>query len=83
MAARAIYNLVQPVPAAELGERKAANVAAAGADVFASGNPGCLVQVSTYLRRSGTALPTLHPVELLDASMRGASRAGLLAAARR
>ena len=78
-----IYNLVQPVPAAELGERKAANVAAAGADVFASGNPGCLVQVSTYLRRSGTALPTLHPVELLDASMRGASRAGLLAAARR
>ncbi len=78
-----IYNLVQPVPAAELGERKAANVAAAGADVFASGNPGCLVQVSTYLRRSGTPLPALHPVELLDASMRDASRAGLLAAARR
>jgi glycolate oxidase iron-sulfur subunit len=78
-----IYNLVQPVAAAELGDRKAANVAATGAEVYASANPGCLVQVSTYLRRSGTPLPALHPVEILDASMRGASRAGLLAAARR
>jgi glycolate oxidase iron-sulfur subunit len=78
-----IYNLVQPVAAAELGERKATNVAAAGADVFASGNPGCLVQVSTYLRRSGTPLPALHPVELLDASVRGLGRDRLLAGARR
>jgi glycolate oxidase iron-sulfur subunit len=78
-----IYNLVQPGPAAELGERKAGNVAATGADVYASGNPGCLVQVSTHLRRAGASLPALHPVEIIDASMRGASRAGLLAAARR
>src|SRR5581483_9094614 len=52
-----IYNLVQPAAAAELGERKAANVAETGADAYASANPGCLVQVSKYLRASGTPLP--------------------------
>ncbi len=78
-----IYNLTQPEPARELGERKAANVLATGADAYASANPGCLVQVSTYLRRSGRRLPALHPVELLDASIRGVDADRLLATARR
>ena len=78
-----IYNLTQPGPARELGERKAANVAATGAEAYAAGNPGCLVQVSRYLRRAGRALPALHPVELLDASLRGVGRDRLLASARR
>ena len=78
-----IYNLVQPATAAELGARKAANVAATGADAYASANPGCLVQVSTHLRRSGARLPALHPVEILDASIRGVSAEQLLASARR
>jgi glycolate oxidase iron-sulfur subunit len=78
-----IYNLVQPSAAAELGERKAANVAATAADAYASANPGCLVQVSSYLRKAGHARPALHPVELLDASIRGVSANELLAGARR
>jgi glycolate oxidase iron-sulfur subunit len=78
-----IYNLTQPERAGELGERKAANVAATRAEVYATGNPGCLVQVSRHLRRAGRALPALHPVELLDASLRGVGRDRLLAAARR
>jgi len=78
-----IYNLVQPQAARELGERKAGNVAATRADVYASGNPGCLVQVATALRRAGTPLPALHPVELLDASIRGVGAVGVLRAARR
>jgi len=78
-----IYNLVKPGAAAELGQRKAANVSATGADVYASANPGCLVQVSNALRRAGTELPALHPVELADASIRGVSAASLLRAARR
>ncbi len=78
-----IYNLTQPGPARELGERKAANVAATGADVYAAANPGCLVQVSTYLRRSGHRLGALHPVELLDASIRGVGRFKVLTSARR
>jgi len=66
-----IYNLVQPDAARELGDRKARNVAAATPDVYASANPGCLLQVSAALRRAATPLPALHPVELLDASLRG------------
>ena len=50
---------------------------------YASANPGCLVQVSTYLRRSGRPLPAVHPVELLDASIRGVGHERLLASARR
>ena len=78
-----IYNLVQPEAAAELGERKAANVSATGADAYASANPGCLVQVSTYLRRADAPLPALHPVEILDASIRGVGAQELLSSARR
>jgi glycolate oxidase iron-sulfur subunit len=78
-----IYNLVQPQAAADLGQRKAANVAATCAEAYASANPGCLVQVSNALRRAGTPLPALHPVELLDASIRGLDRVDVLRVARR
>jgi glycolate oxidase iron-sulfur subunit len=78
-----IYNLTQPAAASELGERKAANVLATGAHVYAAANPGCLVQVSTYLRRAGQRLPAVHPVELLDASIRGLGGYKLRTQARR
>ena len=78
-----IYNLVQPEAAAELGLRKAANVVRTGARAYVSANPGCLVQVSNHLRRSGRRLPALHPVELLDASIHGVTAGRLFAAARR
>jgi glycolate oxidase iron-sulfur subunit len=78
-----IYNLTQPGAARELGDRKAAHVLATGPDVYASGNPGCLVQVSAALRRAGRPLPALHPIELLDASIRGLGADELLATARR
>ena len=68
-----IYNILKPAAARELGERKAERVLATEPDVYASANPGCLVQVSTALRRAGRPLPALHPVELLDASLRGLS----------
>ena len=41
-----IYNVVQPEAARELGDRKAGHVLATGADVYASANPGCLVQIA-------------------------------------
>ena len=37
--------------------------------------PGCLVQVAQALGRAGRPLPALHPVELLDASIRGVAAA--------
>ena len=66
-----IYNLVAPSTADELGDRKAANVAASGAELLTAGNGGCLLQVQAALRRRGHPLPVVHPVELLDASIRG------------
>jgi glycolate oxidase iron-sulfur subunit len=78
-----IYNLVQPEAARELGERKAVHILALDPDVYASANPGCLVQVSSALRRAGRPLPALHPIELVDASVRGIGAHDLLASARR
>jgi glycolate oxidase iron-sulfur subunit len=78
-----IYNIVQPDAARELGERKAAAVLATGASVYASANPGCLVQISSALRRAQRPLPALHPIELVDASMRGVPAGRLRADARR
>jgi glycolate oxidase iron-sulfur subunit len=78
-----IYNLVQPEAARELGDRKAANVRATGAQAYASANPGCLVQVSQALRRAKRPLPALHPIELVDASIRNLTTARLLSQARR
>ena len=78
-----IYNVTQPDAARELGDRKAAHVLATGAQVYASANPGCLVQVATALRRASSPLPALHPIELVDASIRNLGAAGLLRQARR
>jgi glycolate oxidase iron-sulfur subunit len=77
-----IYNLVQPQAAGELGDRKAQRVLDTGADAYASANPGCLVQVSAALRRHGRPLPAFHPIELLDASIRGVDAKRLLEEAR-
>ena len=78
-----IYNVVQADAARELGDRKAAHVLATGAQAYASANPGCLVQVSGALRRAKTPLPALHPIELVDASIRNVGGGRLLSRARR
>jgi glycolate oxidase iron-sulfur subunit len=61
-----LYNLLQPEAAAELGRRKAANLAATGAGAVVAGNPGCTLQIAAHL-----GLPVHHPVEVLDASIHG------------
>jgi glycolate oxidase iron-sulfur subunit len=64
-----IYNLMEPASAGEIGERKVENVLAAKADLLVSANPGCTLQIGRSLRRRGVALPSLHPIEMLDASI--------------
>jgi glycolate oxidase iron-sulfur subunit len=78
-----IYNVVEAGTALELGDRKAAHVLATDPDAYASGNPGCLVQVTAALRRAGRPLPAFHPIELVDASIRGLDAEELLSQARR
>jgi glycolate oxidase iron-sulfur subunit len=73
-----IYNLVQPVAAAELGARKAAGVRATGADLVVSGNPGCSLQLAQALAATGQPLPVAHIAEVVDASIMGRSPATLL-----
>ena len=66
-----IYNLVEPEAAGELGRRKARNVLGTGAEAVVSSNPGCLLQIASTLEGEGRSLPTMHLVELVDASIRG------------
>jgi glycolate oxidase iron-sulfur subunit len=66
-----IYNLIQPRSADEIGERKASHVAATRADLLASANPGCTLQIGKLLRARGAEIPAAHPIEILDASISG------------
>jgi glycolate oxidase iron-sulfur subunit len=69
-----VYNVIKPAPARELGDRKAAAVAASGADLLITANPGCLMQVDSALRRQGSQgrpIALAHTIEILDASIRG------------
>jgi len=72
-----IYNLVEPQPAEQLGDRKAQNCLSTGAQAVVSANPGCLLQITSGLRRAGRELPVLHMVELVDASIRGVRPEGM------
>ncbi len=66
-----VYNILNPVPARELGDLKAANVLATGAELLVTANPGCLMQVASSIERSGRTMALAHTIEVLDASIRG------------
>jgi glycolate oxidase iron-sulfur subunit len=55
------YNILQPDMARRLRERKVGNIEKLAPDVIAAGNIGCITQIG-----AGTAIPVIHPVELLD-----------------
>ena len=55
------YNLMQPEISAQLKDRKIRTLEAKAPDVIAAGNIGCMVQIG-----SGTEVPVVHTVELLD-----------------
>ena len=66
-----IYNLVQPEAAEQLGERKARNIAPLKPDVIAAANPGCILQIAAAGRRLGYHWKIVHPIELIDHSIKG------------
>jgi glycolate oxidase iron-sulfur subunit len=55
------YNLLQPELATRLRDRKIANIERTQPQVVATGNIGCITQI-----QSGTTIPIVHTVELLD-----------------
>ncbi len=65
-----IYNITQPEMSAALLERKLGHLAATGAEVVATANPGCAVQIEVGLRQRGETVRVEHPVSLLAAAYR-------------
>jgi glycolate oxidase iron-sulfur subunit len=66
-----VWNILNPEPAQELGERKARAVLATGARVLVTANPGCLMQVAAAARRLEATIAVAHTAQVLDASLRG------------
>lgn len=66
-----VYNMLQPEVADQLGQQKVENLVKTGAAVIASANPGCSLQIAKHLRLQGQHIQLLHPIELLDYSIRG------------
>jgi glycolate oxidase iron-sulfur subunit len=71
-----VYNILNPEPARELGDRKAANILATGAQLLVTANPGCLMQVATALARRGEQIALAHTMQVLDASLHGTPISG-------
>jgi len=65
-----IYNLTQPEMANQLLERKMKHIRSTGAEVIATGNPGCLLQIVNGAKAEGLNLRTAHPVTLLAEAYR-------------
>jgi glycolate oxidase iron-sulfur subunit len=66
------YNILQPEIAATLRDRKVRNIESIAPQAIATGNIGCMTQIG-----SGTAIPILHTVELLDWAFGGETPASL------
>jgi hypothetical protein len=73
-----VWNVLNPEPARELGDRKARDVLATGADLLVTANPGCLMQVAAAVHRAGGVIGLAHTVQVLDASIRGLPAQSLL-----
>ena len=67
-----VYNILQTEIAGQLRDRKVAWIESLSPDVIAAGNIGCITQIAT-----GTAIPVVHPVELIDWATGGPKPAGL------
>ena len=55
------YNIMQPEISDKLKARKIRNLEATRPDIIAAGNIGCMTQIG-----SGTVVPIVHTIELLD-----------------
>ena len=63
-----IYNLIEPEVSDAVLAPKLRNIAATGAALVVTGNPGCLMQIGAGLIRAGSKVRVVHPIDLLDAA---------------
>jgi glycolate dehydrogenase iron-sulfur subunit len=64
------YNLTQPEMSERLGRRKMDNIQATGAQIVATGNVGCILQIARKVKERGSPIAVVHPVDLLDRAYR-------------
>ena len=65
-----IYNLIQPEMAGDLLQRKVRHIESTKAEVIATGNPGCLLQIMNGLRQQKLPVRVVHPITLLAEAYR-------------
>lgn len=65
-----VYNITQPAQSQELLERKVGHIRATGADIVATANPGCHLQVARGLEDTGLEVKVIHPVSVLALAYR-------------
>jgi len=65
-----VYAITQPAQAEALLHRKVDNVRRTRADVLATANPGCHLQIARGLGDAGVEMPVFHPVSLLAMAYR-------------
>ncbi|HXI58098.1 MAG TPA: (Fe-S)-binding protein [Polyangia bacterium] len=63
-----VYSLLQPALSGRIAARKIDAIKRSGADVVATGNPGCLMQIQNGVRDAGLPVTVVHPVQLLAAA---------------
>jgi glycolate oxidase iron-sulfur subunit len=66
-----IYNVTHFDTSLELLDRKMGHLRETGADVVATGNPGCLLQLRFGLRRHRLPMEAVHTATLLDRAYQG------------
>jgi glycolate oxidase iron-sulfur subunit len=67
-----VYNLMEPELSQEVLDEKLSHIRQTGAQLLATGNPGCQMQIAAGAQLSEMSLQVCHPVELLDESYRRA-----------
>lgn len=65
-----IYNIIQPVMANKLLERKINNILKTGASIVANGNSGCMLQLINGFKERNLPIRTVHPISLLAEAYR-------------
>jgi glycolate oxidase iron-sulfur subunit len=64
--AAGIYNLLQPELSGRVLQEKLDHVRDTGAEILATGNPGCQMQIGAGAQLAGMKLQVCHPIELVD-----------------
>ncbi|HWD93368.1 MAG TPA: (Fe-S)-binding protein [Verrucomicrobiae bacterium] len=65
-----VYNLTQPEMAGDLLQRKISHIKSTGAQIVATANPGCLLQLINGARADGVNIRIAHPITLLAEAYR-------------